>query len=105
MSASPTFYFIEARAVQPGETFFVERDPNEACWSTTIHDLMAMQIDEPVRVFEVIPDEHWSADVTARVCQEIADRSAAKCEPLHPRLIEWIALHVGERLANELEAA
>ena len=102
---SQTLYFIEARAVQPGETYFVERDPNEACWSSTIHDLMTMQIDHPVRVLEVIPDEHWSADATVKVCQAIADHSASKCEPLHPRLIEWIESHLGTRVANELQAA
>lgn len=101
---SQALYFIEARSLD-GETVFVERDPNEACWSSTIHDLLTMQIDHPVRVLEVIPDEHWSADATAKACQALADHAAAKCETLHPVLIEWIESNLGTRVANELQAA
>jgi hypothetical protein len=88
-------YFILADHGKFGASW-VERDVNETDRATTVADLMDMQIDDPVAVF-CAEDGHWS-DVSEDVAREIA----GKHEALHPKLIEFIELHAGTRLANEL---
>lgn len=95
-----TLHFILASFGGAG-TSWVERDPNDMDRATTIRDLIGMQIDHPLRVIAVDPSEGWSRDVSEDIAREIA----ATHEPLHPRLIEFIAFHCGEVLANEMEAA
>lgn len=104
MTNSQPIYFIKADFGKLGAAW-VERDVNETDRATTIRDLIGMQIDRPLAVIEMNPDEGTSRDVSEDIAREIADWSSSKGEPLHPRLIDFIHDNAGGAWARGLKAA
>lgn len=78
-----------------------ERDSNDTDLEGTIRDLMSGQIDKPIRVYAFNAQEGWASDVSEDIAREIA----ARREPLPAAVVEFIALHAGEQLANQFRSA
>lgn len=98
-----TLHFILADFGPKIGTAWVERDPNRMDRETTIRDLIAGQIDRPLRVLEVIPDENSSNDVSEDIARDIAGR--VQRDPISDALIGFIWDHAGSALAREMVAA
>jgi hypothetical protein len=101
MSPRP-LYFVLASFGNAG-TAWVERDPNDCDRETTIRDLIDGQIEDPLQVIEVDPDEGTSRDVSEDIAREIADR--VRREPIPQALINFIWDAASPALARELRAA
>lgn len=98
----PALHFILADFGRYG-TKWVERDPNDCDRETTIRDLIAMQVDRPLKVIEIDIEEGTSRDVSEDIAREIAAR--AQRDPLCQPLIDFIHDNASAALARELRAA
>jgi len=102
---SQTIYFVKCSFGPRIGQAWIERDAEATGKSALMHDLISMQIENPLQILEVEPTEGTSRDVTEDVARDLADWAGAKCEPLPHSLIDFIHDNAGDACARELQAA
>lgn len=102
---SQTAYFVKCSFGKAGQAW-IERDADLATSKATLmHDLIALQIENPLQIIAVDVADGISSDVTEDIARELADWSSSKCEPLAQSLIDFIHDNAGSQFARELKAA
>ncbi len=102
---SQTIYFVKCSfGPQIGQAW-IEREADATGKAALMHDLINLQIENPLQILAVDVRDGISSDVTEDIAREIADWSSSKSEPLAQSLINFIHDNVGAAFARELKAA
>lgn len=99
--SKPAEFFVKCQHGR--RTFWAERDGDAMDRATLIADIIATQITDVVQILCV--EDGCATDVTEEIAMAVADWSAAKCEPLHQKVIDWVHDFGSAAVARELKAA
>jgi hypothetical protein len=72
-----------------------ETDVNQADLETVLADLMTGEYHDPVLVAAFNTAEHWAADVSADVAQEIRRRADLAGEDVSSSIVDFVDRHAG----------
>ena len=96
--ADQTLYLVMDAEGAKGQEFHnpVERPDLDS----VIADLMAARFSNPVGIFAFNTLEHWSADISKNVAEEIQCRCDIERTPVPPHLEDFVASCLSDRRAR-----
>ena len=100
--AQQELYFVECDFGKIG-TAFIETDPFKNSLAGVVEDIATGQVEDVIRVLEVIPDEKSCRDVTEDVARRVSDYLENKGEGCPDWLRNWIDEHVDAGEADRLD--
>lgn len=96
-----TLYFVECDFGKSGRAF-VETDPEKNSRANVIDDIVDGQVEDVLRVLQVIPEEGTCRDVTEDIARDVyarLDETGSGC-PAHLRdwIDHWVEIGAADRL-------
>lgn len=79
-----------------------ETDESDVDFETVIADLLSGQYQQPLRVVAFNPAEGWSRDATEDVAREIERRASLEAREIGDGLAEFIEIHLGRKVGQQL---